>query len=116
MKHGTMLDFLQLVEEDASLQKELVELAHKYGFEFESEDLTDDQLDAVSGGGRRCPVGEHRPPKRTSETTANAQHAEHHLEDVARDQDGDHQEDRRLRSAQNPAIFFKNRVRGYLYI
>jgi hypothetical protein len=51
MKHGTMLDFLQLVEEDASLQKELVELAHKYGFEFESEDLTDDQLDAVSGGG-----------------------------------------------------------------
>jgi hypothetical protein len=52
MKQGTMFDFLQLVEEDASLQQELVELAHRHGFEFVAEELTDDELDGVAGGGK----------------------------------------------------------------
>lgn len=51
MKRGTILDFLQLLETDASLQKELAELAHRHGFEFAPQELTDDELDAVSGGG-----------------------------------------------------------------
>ena len=51
MMQGTMIDFLKLVEKDASLQSELVELARRHGFEFAHDELTDEELDAVSGGG-----------------------------------------------------------------
>ena len=50
MRQGNMSDFLQLLEKDADLQSELVELARKHGFEFAPEELTDDELDGVAGG------------------------------------------------------------------
>ncbi len=46
---GSILDFLQLVNEKPDLAMEIVKLAAKYDFEF--DDVVDDeQLDGVAGG------------------------------------------------------------------
>ena len=47
---GTILDFLKLASEKPELAKGLVELAAKHDFEFVVEELTDAELDNVSGG------------------------------------------------------------------
>jgi hypothetical protein len=50
MKQGTILDFIQLLSENSALQEELVLLAAKHDFEFAPAELTDAELDMVSGG------------------------------------------------------------------
>ena len=47
---GTILDFLKLATEKTDLTHELVELAAKHDFEFAVEELTDAELEDVSGG------------------------------------------------------------------
>ena len=46
---GTILDFLNLAAENPALTKDLVDLATKHDFVFSAE-LSDEELDAVSGG------------------------------------------------------------------
>lgn len=50
MKHGTITEFLRLVERTPQLAREFGELAAKYDFRFVREELSDEQLDDVSGG------------------------------------------------------------------
>ena len=50
MKQGGILHFLDHVAENEALQRELVELAVRHGFEFTADELSDAQLDAVAGG------------------------------------------------------------------
>jgi len=47
---GTILDFLNLATEKPELANELLELAAKHEFEFFVEELSDDDLESVSGG------------------------------------------------------------------
>jgi hypothetical protein len=51
---GTILDFLQLLVDKPELAKELEELAARFDFEF-TEEVSDDDLDAVSGGALSAP-------------------------------------------------------------
>lgn len=48
--HGNFADFLKLTEENAELAAELVELAARYDFEFTDQALSEEDLEAVSGG------------------------------------------------------------------
>ena len=49
---GTMIDFLNLIEREPGLAREIGKLAAEYDFEFVSGDeLSDGELDAVVGGG-----------------------------------------------------------------
>ena len=48
--HGNFADFLKLTEENAELAAELVELAARFDFEFTDQALSEEDLDAVSGG------------------------------------------------------------------
>ena len=50
MKRGSITDFLDLLAEDEELQKDLVAMALKHGFEFGSDELSDASLGEVSGG------------------------------------------------------------------
>ena len=47
---GNVLDFLKLVAENPELARRLGELASEYGFEFSDDELSDNDLDAVTGG------------------------------------------------------------------
>jgi bacteriocin-like protein len=47
---GTIMDFLNLAAEKPELAHDLLELATKHDFEFTVEELSDDELDSVSGG------------------------------------------------------------------
>jgi hypothetical protein len=47
---GTTLDFLNLAAQKPELAKDLANLATKHGFQFSGE-LSDDDLESVSGGG-----------------------------------------------------------------
>ena len=55
---GTILDFLNLAAEKQELAHDLLELAAKHDFEFTVEELSDDELDSVSGGLVSTAVGE----------------------------------------------------------
>jgi hypothetical protein len=46
---GTILDFLNLVVDEPDLARDLLELASRYGFEFDDE-LDDEELAGVVGG------------------------------------------------------------------
>ena len=50
MQEGTITDFLTLVGSNPALQRELAELATKYGFRFVEAPLTNEELSEVSGG------------------------------------------------------------------
>jgi hypothetical protein len=50
MSKEAITAFLKKVAEDESLQKELVEFAGQHGFDFTSDELSETDLDAVSGG------------------------------------------------------------------
>lgn len=47
---GTILDFLNLTTKKPELARALVELAARYDFEFNSEELSDAELESVAGG------------------------------------------------------------------
>ncbi|MFC1640266.1 hypothetical protein ACFL3B_05850 [Gemmatimonadota bacterium] len=47
---GTILDFLNLSTEKPELAKALVELAARFDFEFNSEELSDAELESIAGG------------------------------------------------------------------
>ena len=47
---GNVVDFLKLVAENPELARRLGELASEYGFEFSDDELSDNDLDAVTGG------------------------------------------------------------------
>ena len=51
MRHGTINDFIRLVEQTPELAREFGALAAKYDFKFVRDQLSDEQLDDVSGGG-----------------------------------------------------------------
>lgn len=46
---GTFLDFLELLNENEALRKDVVDVAGKHGFEF-SDEVSDEDLEAVAGG------------------------------------------------------------------
>ena len=47
---GNILDFLKLVAENPDLARRVGELASEYGFEFSDDELTEGDLEAVTGG------------------------------------------------------------------
>jgi len=46
---GTIIEFLELLNENEELRREVVQVANKHGFEFDDA-VSDDELDAVAGG------------------------------------------------------------------
>ena len=46
---GTFIDFLEFLNENEDLRKDVVAVASKHGFEF-SDEVSDAELDAVAGG------------------------------------------------------------------
>jgi hypothetical protein len=53
MSKEALSRFLKHVSEDPELQGKLIEFAAKQGFEFTSDELTDADLDSISGGPNR---------------------------------------------------------------
>ena len=50
MSNQTVMAFLESATRDPELQRELVALAAKYGYDFSSDELSESELAKVSGG------------------------------------------------------------------